>query len=459
MSLTHDAITALAPDQASLKAAHGLMKAKKWPLREQAPTEHLVWGECQGSGANPYRTVVDLATHGYKCTCPSRKFPCKHALALMWMFVDAPGAFATGTVPDWVRDWLGRRRKPTATPAATGTADGKSLEAAARAAPEPVADPKAEARKKAAAEKRAAETEAALRGAVAELEQWIADQLRTGLSGLMDELGERCRAIAARMVDGKAQALASRLDELPARLLPLAGAARLDALIVELGKLVLLCRAWMAAPTDPELRRLVAVSESREAVLASPDALRMSSVWEVVGEQISTRRDGMISQATWLMALTGAAEFALLLDFFPAATGRRQSAFALGDQFAAELVFYPARKPLRAVIADRTARADSARLAWPVLGADDPLRSFAAQQDSAPWVSQSPVLLPPGQFCVDDAALWWRSLDNGHAFPLANPVADQLRGMALSASVGLWNGQHLTLMAAQSDWGKLAFNA
>ncbi|MEL6234152.1 MAG: SWIM zinc finger family protein [Pseudomonadota bacterium] len=459
MSLTHDAIAALAPDQASLKAAHGLMKPAKWPLRAYAQAENLVWGECQGSGANPYRTVVDLGNHGYKCTCPSRKFPCKHALALMWMFVDAPEEFAPGDVPEWVRDWLGRRRNPASPPAASGTSEGKSLAAATRAEPESPADPKADARKKAAAEKRALETEAALRGAVAELEQWVADQLRTGLSGLMDELTDRCRAIAARMVDGKAQALASRLDELPARLLPLAGAARLDALIVELGKLVLLCRAWAAAPTDPELRRLVAVSESRETVLGSRDAMRVASIWEVVGEQISTRRDGMISQATWLMSLNEAARFGLLLDFFPATTGKRASAFALGDRFQAELVFYPARQPLRAVIGERAAVSETQRLAWPLADAEDPLGSFLGQQTEAPWLGQSPVLLPPGRFCATGASLWWQSADGAHALPLANPVDDQLRGMELAASVGLWNGLSLTLMAAQTDWGPVAFDA
>src|SRR4029079_2857893 len=83
----------------------------------------LLWGECQGSGANPYRVAVDAADHGYKCTCPSRKFPCKHALALMWMSVTAPDNFAaSGEVPEWVSDWLRRRPKAAAPPAPIGAA-------------------------------------------------------------------------------------------------------------------------------------------------------------------------------------------------------------------------------------------------------------------------------------------------------------------------------------------------
>ena len=80
MSLTTNKITELAPDQASLNAAHKLMKPGKWPTLAQHGD--LVWGECQGSGANPYRTVFDRSNAGYKCTCPSRKFPCKHVLAV-----------------------------------------------------------------------------------------------------------------------------------------------------------------------------------------------------------------------------------------------------------------------------------------------------------------------------------------------------------------------------------------
>src|SRR6516162_5988309 len=112
MSLTLERIEALAPDQASLAAARKLLKPSSWPTL--AESEGLVWGECQGSGATPYRIVVNEADAGYKCTCPSRKFPCKHSLALMWMRADGSTAFASASVPDWVKDWLSRRRGTTA---------------------------------------------------------------------------------------------------------------------------------------------------------------------------------------------------------------------------------------------------------------------------------------------------------------------------------------------------------
>jgi uncharacterized Zn finger protein len=88
-------IEALAPDQSSLSAASKLTKRSVWVRLEQQGT--LLWGECQGSGANPYRVVVDASDQGYKCTCPSRKFPCQHSLALMWISATAPDQFSPST--------------------------------------------------------------------------------------------------------------------------------------------------------------------------------------------------------------------------------------------------------------------------------------------------------------------------------------------------------------------------
>ncbi|MGB6721585.1 MAG: SWIM zinc finger family protein, partial [Terracidiphilus sp.] len=83
-ALSLEKIEAIAPDQASLSAARKLLKPGVWSGLQSDGAE-LAWGECQGSGATPYRVAISETDAGYKCTCPSRKFPCKHCLALMWM--------------------------------------------------------------------------------------------------------------------------------------------------------------------------------------------------------------------------------------------------------------------------------------------------------------------------------------------------------------------------------------
>jgi hypothetical protein len=453
MALTRGAVEAMAPDQSALAAASKLLQPAKWPSRVRAGG--LIWGECQGSGANPYRVVADTDDPGSKCTCPSRKFPCKHALALMWMFVEDEAAFKPGEIPDWVTEWMGRRRKSGAP--ATTTSEAKSLEAARVSESEAAPDPKAEARRQAASEKRAQETRRSVFAATEDLEMWIADQIRTGLTAFLADLASRCRRIAARLVDAKAGALASRLDEMPSRLLVLPAEERVDAAIQELGRLVLLVRAWRAAPDDPELRREVIASETRDDVLGDPDAARVISVWEVLGERIATRRDGLVSQTTWLLNLApGPQRFAMLLDYFPASAGRRTSAFVGGERFSAELAFYSSKAPLRAVI---VTRGDPERVpaAWPH-APDDPFAVHAEDKLTAPWRAEVPLLLPSGRVCADAAGrAWWRST-SGQWAPLGEAPPSLALGAAIEHAAGIWNGARLTLIAAHTNWGRLSFD-
>jgi hypothetical protein len=405
--------------------------------------------------------MADTGDHGYKCTCPSRKLPCKHVLALFWMFARSASDFAAAEAPEWVSEWVGRRRRSGPAKPAERPQAAKSLADAVGATAEVPPDPKAEARRKANAERRAAETLRAVESGLDELEQWVADQLRLGLSSFLAEAPGRCRRIAARLVDAKAAALASRLDEMPARLLGLSAGERPRAAIGELGKLVLLARAWRAAPLDPELRRTVVTAEAREAVLADPHAPRAEGTWEVLAERVSSMRDGLVSQATWLMSIieTGP-RFAVLLDFSPASAGRRGGVFTPGERFTGELVFYPARRPLRALIA---AKYEAKASADPWCSADDtgePLREFVAFLDAAPWTVAAPVLLPKGRICeAGGGCLWWRPARGATPLPLAGSVPPVALGTDLDTTAGLWDGTRLELLAAQTAWGRIEFDA
>ncbi len=453
------AVEAMAPDQASLTAASRLNKPAKWS--GLAHEGDLWWGEAQGSGANPYRVVVDGGDGGYKCSCPSRKFPCKHALALMWIQATSPASFVEGTRPDWVGDWMGRRRTTTTT-APTTKSDDKSISRATAAQPPPPRDPAAEAKAAAAAARRATATRATVADGLDELDRWIVDQTRTGLAAFTDDALDRCRKIAARLVDAKAANLASRLDEMPSRLLALPTEERPDLAVRELGKIVLLTKAWRADPTDPQAARDVGTAEQRAQVLDDPEALRVTGRWEVVGEQIRTRRDNLVSHATWLLRLdTEAAQrFALLLDFYPASAGRREQAFGAGALLDATVVFYPSAHPLRAVVA---ARGDEpAPVSWPLADPDptryDPLAPCADAWAAVPWQLEHPLLLPAGRVVqADGGGLWWRADAGGAGLPLnrehaGNPV---LEGLALTQTVGLWDGFRLTLLAAQTPFGRV----
>ncbi|MCK1360681.1 SWIM zinc finger family protein [Bradyrhizobium sp. 199] len=457
MAIDLKAVEQLATDQSSLKAAAALAKPAKWSGVGASQDGALIWGECAGSGANPYRVMADLRDLGNKCTCPSRKFPCKHVLGLLWLNAEAVVPFVPADTPAWVSDWLGRRRGTTAAkPASNAPSTEKDLGAARAGEPEVAEDPKDVARREAQAAKRNEDTERAIFDALDALEQWIGDQLRMGLAGFIDDATARCRRIAARLVDGKAAVLAGRIDELPSRLLALAAGDRPRGAVVELGKLVLLARAFRAAPRDAEIRRAVAASETREIVLADPQAQRVDARWEVLAEQVQTRRDGLVSQTTWLLnlAVTGP-RFAMLLDFFPASAGRRGSVFTPGERFQAELVFYPSQQPLRALLVRRDASEAISALEWP---ASDTALSDALTRPllAEPWVIETPLLLPKGRIARDDAGqMWWRSADGTATLPIASEVDGLLCGTELSRAAAIWSGNRLTILAARTRWGRI----
>ena len=457
MKVDLKAIEALAPDQSSLKAAAGLRKPAKWSGAGISPDGQLIWAACAGSGANPYRVMANLADLGNKCTCPSRKFPCKHVLALLWMRADDSLAFAPGETPDWVCEWLGRRRKTggAAAPASTSTVT-KDMNTAVVIEAEPPEDPKAIARRAAVAEKRAAETEQAMCDAVDALEGWIGDQLRLGLASFIDDASGRCRRIAARLVDGKAAVLAGRIDELPSRLLALPAGDRVRGAVIELGKLVLLARAYRTDPKNAEIRRSIGTAESREALLENPETLRITATWEVIGEKAETRRDGLVSQTSWLLNLSDyGPRFGVLLDYYPASAGKRGSVFTVGEQFDGELAFYPAQNPERAILISRTSRENS-NARWPQTTGASISDRIAERMDAEPWLVEAPLLLPPGRIVMDaNGEPWWKSMAGDDILPVKDIAEGPARAADLNCAAAIWSARGLRMLAAQSAWGRI----
>ena len=96
MAWNVEQILALAPDPSSAKAGKDLSAARKW--KTLGLSAACAWGSVQGSGKDPYQTCIDLAEPAFKCTCPSRKFPCKHGLGLGLILAQQPAAL-TETEP------------------------------------------------------------------------------------------------------------------------------------------------------------------------------------------------------------------------------------------------------------------------------------------------------------------------------------------------------------------------
>jgi hypothetical protein len=326
--LTTDQIRSLAPDDASLKAAQGLAKPGKW-VTLGAFTGGL-WGECQGSGSKPYQVMVDANGLGTKCSCPSRKFPCKHGLGLMLMYTSRLGTFGE-TPTAWMTEWL------------DGRAERAEKQAAKRdaAATAPPPDP----------EKVAKRQEARLdkmRVGGQFLSLWMRDLVRDGISDLKARPSSFWRDVAARMVDTQCPGLARSVENL--EFLAYCGLPNWPELFVaQLGRVQLLLDALERFATLPDaLQNDVKTSlgwpQEKESALTGE---KVEDHWTVAG--IVFRESGLQHERrVWLLGKSSN-RAALLLDFSHG--GRKfENAFTLGSQEPATLGFYPSALPSRAVV-------------------------------------------------------------------------------------------------------------
>ena len=97
LSLTEDTIQRVAPDTESVQAARGLLKKNSFLDLGISADQTWLLGRCKGSGKQPYEVSVDLADSSNptcRCNCPSRKFPCKHGLGLMLLYLQSADKFS-----------------------------------------------------------------------------------------------------------------------------------------------------------------------------------------------------------------------------------------------------------------------------------------------------------------------------------------------------------------------------
>ena len=435
MAWTVEQVLGLAPDARSARAGRELASARKW-LTAGCQAD-AVWGECQGSARDPYQTTVDLAGPAFKCSCPSRKFPCKHALALLLLHAADNSSTPQREPPGWASEWLAGRR---------AVADKHA------APPKEPAEPRQQAAFN--QQQRVRRREERISNGIADLERWLDDLVRAGLGEAAARPWTSFEQMSARLVDAQAPGLARLVRELGS--LPHTAANWPERMLIDLGQVSLLLDAWrrrdsLPAGLQAEVRSLVGINQSREDVLATP---AVHDVWDVVGRRIL---DGerMRVQRTWLWGQR-TQRWALLLDFSVGGETIEQTVTP-GASFEADLCFYSGAVQLRALAKNPPARLGSiTHLASQSI--DDALRTYAEWLGRNPWLERIPVaikdVLP--LLARDEA---WRLEDaHGQRLRLAGPLGWHL--LSLSGGqpidvVGEWDGFAFWPLAAVAD-GKLA---
>jgi hypothetical protein len=471
-------VAAAAPTPAALAAARPLATTTSWT--RTGADERGLWGTCKGSAAEPYDTMVDHLGVGFTCTCPSRRSPCKHALALLLLWVD--GAVPDVTAPASVEAWLQRRRPagsradrasvPAGDAAEAGDdaddripgdsragddaveALGKGGAGAGAAGPDagggvgtdgggagasptsvdadaPAAEPtpRPDEPGEPPSDRGRDERVERMREGLDELDRWLEDRIRLGLSdpalasyGTWDQL-------AARLVDARAGSLANRIR----RLAGLVGASPdwHSEVLAELGILHLLAQAGRHLGSLPgPLADVAATSvgwQVRQAdVLAGvPD----TDEWVVAGRS-DTREDRIEVRRHWLHGTTSG-RWALVLSF----AAYRQSldtSLIVGAALSCDLHRYPG-PALRALIGERHG---DWRLGArpPAVGVGEACRAVGTMIAAEPWLDRVPLTVhasvrpgPHGWVLGDDeGSLPMVRLGNGGARDVDRPMATLL---------------------------------
>ncbi len=439
--LTTEQAVALAPDDASVKAARGLARPGKWASLGQ--NGHALWGECKGSAL--YQVCVDPSEPAFKCTCPSRKFPCKHALGLLLLTASQPEMAITSEPPDWMNEWLAKRAQSAKRKAARANADTDL-------------DPGQHAKRAAAKDKRTAERQRKIEGGLEELERWLRDLVRQGLAYAQQQPARYWDDMAARLVDAQAPGLARWLRNLAS--IPASGEGWAERLLAQLGSLYLLLEAY---------RRLAALPEPLQADIRSrigwswqegdlPAEAWVRDRWLMLGQRGYEEEQLRVRRA-WLWGRESG-RLALVLDFAYQSQPMPPIA-APGTWLEAELGFFPSHYPQRALLRNPVT-VEEQGMPQALTGNAALLEAYAEALAQQPWLGILPAVLAEVTPVRGEAGVGWLRDQAANRLPITAGFNEGWRLLALSGGApltvfGEWNGQQFWPLSAWTDGRFAAF--
>lgn len=428
MQFTVEQAMGLAPDESSAKAAKGLVVPAKWPLLGMS--DEALWGECQGSGSKPYQVQMDVNGPTFRCSCPSRKFPCKHGLALLLLHTQQRGTFTASAPPVWVSEWLASRQQR-----AVKQEQKKSAESAGATS---VADPQAAAKREAKRQERMA-------AGAADLQRWMADQVRHGLANASSQ-SAAMQALAARMVDAQAPGLAFRVRQLQ-DIVDKGGLDWPARLLAHMGRLQLLLDAFQGRETLPQLTQADVLAAlgwtvDKEEVVVHGE--HVADSWTVLGQSLEENAK-LWERRVWLHG-QNSGRYALLLDF---SHGNRhfEHSFFTGMQVKMKLAFFPGTASLRALAVDSPETCTGSEAVPQTGSLNQALINIADFVATNPWQWLLPFSTAEG-FVQTRNSGWALQTESGYSLPLILHEDDgwqltALGGGAPMTIFGEWNGERL----------------
>lgn len=421
MQVSHQQIRELAPDEKSMVAASKLLSTKLW--HTTGLSEGAVWGIC-GGGRN-YQVGVDFAEMGFRCNCPSRKFPCKHVLALLLLLSSTPDIFSLDSSPDWLDSWLEKRRLKRDQKAKRETEPAKPVDKEAQA-------------------KRIKSREKNVSDGIEQFIIWLDDLIRTGIAVLETKPFSYWDTQARRLIDAQAKGLANRVRSLAE--IPGSSPDWSQRMLNELGSLRLLVQAYQRQETlSPnlrgEVRQLVGWTVSQTELEENGDSV--SDDWFIWGQRIESD-ERFRSQRSWAIGLKSERE-ALILQFAPGKQGFPELIIPGTIQEGA-VIFYPGAVPQRAKL-KKMENIEFKASEIPVQSSISQfLETYADRLSLNPWLSSCGCLIEKVTLSKYQNQ-WWIRDESGDALPcrLKNPFELlSITGGEYFQLHAEWNGRFLT---------------
>ncbi|MDJ0775922.1 MAG: SWIM zinc finger family protein [Mastigocoleus sp. MO_167.B18] len=425
---TSEQILALSPDASSTKNGKALANPGKWS--SLGHHEQVIWGEFLGSGKNPYRTQIDLTEPAFKCTCPSRKFPCKHALGLFLLFANDTSKFSGNVPPEWVISWLDSRKQRKA----------KQTERVKKEV-----DPTTQAKR---AQKRLDKVTAGMQ----DLELWLRDLIRQGLATVQGESYSFWDGTAARLVDAQAPGVARLVRQMGS--IPFSGEGWQERLLAQLGKVYLLIEGFknldkLSPEVQADIRTQIGWTQTKEE-LSKKQGIKDS--WLILGQNVE-EEDRLRAQRIWLWGKQ-TQQTALILNF---AHGSQpfDTSLAPGTCIDAELVFFESAYPLRAIMKNRDGILTPLNKIPGSKTIAETMQTCAQALARNPWIEQFPVALHdviPNQ----KNGIWFVYDAHKHPLPIQPKSRKNWQILALSGGYpldifGEWDGEYFLPLSVWTD--------
>ena len=425
MDWTKEQILGLAPDQFTLRASQSVAHPQKWVSLHQ--DDAIFWGNFPNGRKKNEQTAVFLPSLSLTCSCNSRKFPCRHQLALLQLWQQQNSHFTLQQPPKQLAAWAIREQQQ----------HNRSAEESKQFMPK----------------QPTAERLAQLKTGLFELELWLTDMVRHGLATLPERPKKYWGTMANRLVDAQATALAQQLRQMAK--VPTAQPNWPETYLKQLGQLTLIIQGFhhydqLPSETQTDLQTAVGWLPQ-----PSPKQASQTDNWLILGR--SQAQIGKQQQtSSWLWG-EKCQQIAQLIQLNQP-TQPKGICHLTGTILQGSLQFSPSNWPLLATQQGGLQRVPHTMQPKGFSTIQQATQQYCQALAVNPWLSQFPMLLH-NVLPIQQQPDWQLSDKEGNRLPLPPKFSKGWHLAALAGGTpsltlfGTWNGRFLQPISVHSREG------